>query len=151
MRLIWLLFAVCYYLLLLGFTRLKFLCVCKCIWRSQVHSQKVFEVISIFLWIAKVHGQWAIRRKHRSPSTLLTIKPRMTLKYWTSNPLSSFKCRPFHVFDSPQVILIAAMTATAAFAAAGNLGAIQMSMYLRVFVPVVFSRWAIFLDIQISS
>lgn len=54
-----------------------------------------------FLWIAKVHGQWGIRT-HRSPSTLFTIKPRMTLKNWTSSPLSSFKClRTFSCFWFP--------------------------------------------------
>ena len=87
MGLIWLLLVVCH-LTLLGFVRLKFLCVHKCIWRSQDRSQKVLELINQLLWTLKVHWQWGITRPHRSPPILLTIEPRMFNHFWARSPVS---------------------------------------------------------------
>jgi hypothetical protein len=93
--LIWLFFVVCY-LILHRFASLKFSHPQKYLKKPGLIPEYFWAHLEL-LWINKVHWQWAIRRLHTSPpSIMLTNEPRMVNKFWAHGPISfkhmSFWC-----------------------------------------------------------
>ena len=80
--LMWLLFVVCY-LILLGLARLK--CVHGCIMRSYHQSHNILELISRFFEVSKSTNIEPYKYHIRSPPPpiSLTIEPKMVNKFWT--------------------------------------------------------------------
>jgi hypothetical protein len=66
-------FVVCY-LILLGFVRLNFPCIHKCIWNINFIN---YRTILDLLWTIKVCWQWAVRLSHMSLPIMLN--------YWVYN------------------------------------------------------------------